>query len=736
MAVVYLEPGDLSPAQAERILGFLNGAASAEQIAREIEFPGELDIGQKLAERLLAARAERGGRFASLAQVRQVPQIGPERFTEICAAVLKLDPRHWVGQLGRFLEQQERLATRSAQLATQLAALEQLAGRAAVLELSADPQPAWLGQGIWIEARLSDAAGQALADCELTLESSAGLLESRFGFAVQRGPALRVRTGADGCARLLLQFQPLEPLSQDQQNALELGLQGLDAGAETPHAIRDGFLALAASYDDEHQTHLRRAIDIYARHYKAAVFERLNPDNAEYEWPLEVAVLRAHYHPQAGSSGVACSAVLPVSWKNWAGAWFEYLRQYLEQGRALQAALAAAKGRGSSGHQLVADLVGQAHVFVAGQKGLAAEWASQRLVGGAVREFLAEGLEGVDEATREQLFPNLEMAAEQLRVGNAGALALVDHTRAELQGRIDQVATLDGSVLSEVAGLRDEMRADARRVGEDIAAFDQRRLGAEQRLSGFERDYAGFNTALAGFNSQHAGFQRDYADFNAKQTSFNRDYGQFRSDYGTFNSNYGVFNNNLLTFNNNYASFNQDLASFNNNYSTFRTDYGKFTTDIGTFTTRYNQFGVDYGKFQTDLGGFNRDRGQLNVDIGNLRTQLNGVVQTNTSQQQQLGLLQSGLGTAQADIGTMRTELSGVKQEVATVKADVTTVKRDVGGMRTELTGVKTELTTVKTDVNRVSTDIGQVRLDVTGLNQRLDTGTLNIPGGGINRPR
>lgn len=750
MAIVYLEPADLSASQVARILAFLNGAQSAAEIAAGVEFPGELDIGVKLAERLLVARAEHGGLFASLEQVRAVPLIGPERFTELCAAVLKLDPRHWVGQLGQFLDQQEHIAARAVQLGAQLAALEQLTGSVALLELRASPQPAWLGQGLWIEAELRDASGQPLANRELTLETNLGLLESSFGFVLQRAPALRVRTGADGVARLQLQFQPLEPLTRDQQNALARSLDGLDASAETPRAVRNDFLKLAALYDDEHEVHLRRAIDIYARHYKSAVFDRLNPDDAEYAWPLESAVVRAHYHPVAGSAGVATSAVLPVAWKNWLGAWFEYLRQYLEQGRALQAALAAAKRRGASGYRLVADLVGQAHTFVAGQKGLAAEWASQRLVGGAVREFLADGLEGVDESTRAMLFPSLELAADQLRVGNAGALALVDNTRAELQGNIEQIAKIDTGMLAEIANARQDVLANAARVNEDIAAFDLRRDAVDEKLKGFDRDYTSFS-------SQRAGFERDYADFSSKQSAFSRDYAQFHSDYGNFTGSYAQFNNNLAgfnssyasftsnyaTFSNNYSTFNQNLATFNSSYSAFNThyadfsaNYGKFSTDNGSFSSRYGQFGVDYGKFQTDIAGFNRDRSSISTEIGGLRTQVNGVAQANTSLQQEVGQLKTGLGNVQGDVSSVRNEMAAVKLDVAAVKADVSGVKGDVTGMRTELNGVKTEVSSVKTDLSTVRSDLGSVRLDVTGINQKITAGNLNLPGGTITRPR
>lgn len=61
MATVTLEPADLTPAQAARVLALLNAAASAQTLADAIEIPGELDIGVRLAQRLLDARAAAGG---------------------------------------------------------------------------------------------------------------------------------------------------------------------------------------------------------------------------------------------------------------------------------------------------------------------------------------------------------------------------------------------------------------------------------------------------------------------------------------------------------------------------------------------------------------------------------------------------------------------------------------------------------------------------------------------------
>ena len=51
MPIVYLQPSDLSAVQAAQVLAFLNAATSAAQLDRDIEFPGEPDIGLRLGQR-------------------------------------------------------------------------------------------------------------------------------------------------------------------------------------------------------------------------------------------------------------------------------------------------------------------------------------------------------------------------------------------------------------------------------------------------------------------------------------------------------------------------------------------------------------------------------------------------------------------------------------------------------------------------------------------------------------
>ncbi len=85
----YIRPKDVPEEEAKRILDFLNGAKTAEEIAEAVEFPGERDIGVKTAQNILTAR-EKLGKFTELQQVAEVQQVGPERFTELVTTLKKL----------------------------------------------------------------------------------------------------------------------------------------------------------------------------------------------------------------------------------------------------------------------------------------------------------------------------------------------------------------------------------------------------------------------------------------------------------------------------------------------------------------------------------------------------------------------------------------------------------------------------------------------------------------------
>jgi archaellum component FlaC len=712
MAQVTIEPQDLTPAQAASVLDFLNRAKSAAEIAAKVEFPGEPDIGLKLGQRLLDGRAALGGRYTTLAQVDAVPLIGPERFTELCAAVLGLDPHRWLqdlpprtprdgterptgtpsdAQLDAAMTRILQLTSDYENLRQQFASL-QVATERVQVDLTASPQPAWLGQALQIVAYVRDTQGRPLPDRLVTLEASSGTLETAYGFAVQRARAVSVRTGADGSARLTLRSHTIEPLTADQQAALEDALGQLDAGADSPNLLRSSYLKIAAAYQDERRQALRAAFDIYARQWKAQFFDQLNPGSLGFQWPIETCVVRADCHPQDGSAAALTTAVLVARWKNWVGAWFEFLGEYLNEQSKLQFAFNAAKGRGAKGYRLVDDLLGEAHSFVADQKGLAAEWLSQRVVKVAMNDFLGRELGGVDDETQRELFSSLEGAATQLTRQSRGAIAMVTQTRVDLDDKITKVGGINADVLGEIRGLHAEVLSRASQVNTQFTAINAAKAELDGRMSQFDSRFATFTT--------------QFADFGQRYSTFNTDYGKFNNDYGDFRTRYDDIGGRLTVFDQGLATFNQNLGRFN-------TDYGDFRTRVDTIGGRLNTFDQSFASFNQSLAGFNQNLGKFNTDLGSFQTQRAQITQD--------------LNAVKADLNTVKTDLTGVKRDIGTVRTDIGLVRTELGTVRTDVGAVRTELGTVKADVGTVRTDLGAVKINVNTLNTRITPGPGRI---------
>ena len=618
MATVTLEPGDLTPAQAARVLTLLNAAASAQALAEAIEIPGELDIGVRLAQRLLDARAALGGRFTELAQVRAVRLIGAERFTEICAAALGLDPRRWITQIGNFSDQQAQIEARLARLST-LAESAAAAREGARLDLVASPQPLWLGQALELRVLCADAAGRPLPGRRVTVTTSLGVLEAAFGFAVTRAAGITVRTGADGSARLDLRLTPPDGLGAEQQALLEGALDALDPQADSAADLGTALFALAQRYTAERAGTLRAALDLYARQYRGVFVDRLNFGGAGVAFPVETSVLRADLHPAEGAASIA-HAVLAAQHRNWVGAWLDALAEYVASQAALDAALAGAGQRGNTGQRLVDDIVAEAQVFVARQPGIAAQWAAQRRVDGAMRRYLARQTEQLDLRTRLTLHAQLAGAAAQITPDSIGTLAAVAQAKTELGVRIDQMGGASEGLAQEMRDLR----------GEVVTRADE------------------VSRTAAGVAEQARQVQTDRAAVSADRAAVAAD--RQRVDTRT--------------------------AEFDSRYATFTTQYDDFNS-------RYEGFTVDYGRFQTDYAQFSTDAGQFRTEFSNLNTRvtvaetgISGLQTRTTTLDQQVGTLNTRTGALDQRVTTLDSQRTALVREVGTLRTDVNSIRR------------------------------------------------------------
>ncbi len=102
-----IRPEDVPDLDAAKILEFLNAAETAEEIAEAVEIPDERDVGIGVAQNILDRR-QKLGNFDDLAQVADVPQVGPERFTEIVTSLRRVyppvDPRKMLRDVPRNVQ--------------------------------------------------------------------------------------------------------------------------------------------------------------------------------------------------------------------------------------------------------------------------------------------------------------------------------------------------------------------------------------------------------------------------------------------------------------------------------------------------------------------------------------------------------------------------------------------------------------------------------------------------------
>jgi hypothetical protein len=510
MPIVYLEPGDLNVVQAQQVLDFLNRASNAQQLGRDIEFPGEPDIGVKLGQRLLDARAALGGRYTAIMQVRAVRLIGPERFTEICVAALGLDPRRWVelfyGGSPAGLQAETGLA----------------------VAIDALPQPAWLGQPLTLTVRVADHGGTPRAGVAVTVQAGAGRLAWMFGFQRIEGQAVTVLTGADGSAVLELRRDASEPPTESQDAVLQAVLQSLDAGAADPFKLEADFRALADLYLRERAYALRGAIDIHVREHRDAMLDGINPGTWRMRWPVESVLVQADAVVAGGGGSALARAVTTVQWKNWVGAWLEFFGDALRETAALDDRFdKALSGRTGNGAVVLGGLLDEAQRFVANQSGRTALWLGQKTVDAAVNKLVAsDRLANVDDETRAALLTQLEVASREISPTSLGNFTLVRKVRTDLGGKLLDIGTLNLERLTRAELL--------------LAEVDRKEAFVDARAAEVERKSAQFDAGLARFDADVANFNRNTVVINTRLESLSNNVTTLRNDFNRFQVSRGA----------------------------------------------------------------------------------------------------------------------------------------------------------------------------------------------------
>lgn len=501
MAIVFLEPADFSPAQALQILAVLNDATDPQQLAQRIEIAGEPDIGERLAQRLLAARASLPGGFTRLEQILAVPQIGPERFSDLCTAIIGVD-----------LRRQWRSGTAAP-------APDSSSAAGPVLEARAQRQPAWLGQPVWLRLTARDADGRPLVNRLLTLSTDSGVLELGHALGARRGRVLQARSGTDGSLRVLLLPAAADSLGAGPQAALETALDGLPVSATAPVELATALQGLVAGYQQTAARALRQALDHYSAPARAGLDTAGTAAPLQAHWPLVSAVVRADLHAGAGAASAA-QACLPVHWQDWTLAWLHYLERDLLQRLDFNGRFGAARLRSDAAH-LVGDLLSESTAAFAALDGQASRWLGGRLLEQATTDFLATETTALDLDTREQLYASLPGMGTRVALATSAPPTLTPLAPAPLAHLAPtrefelQTAALE-TQLAEMRALEDRITLQS----ESIAA-------AETRIGQQAVEVADQHQQ---FRSEYAAFQQDNARFDTRYRSFQTESTQLKSD--------------------------------------------------------------------------------------------------------------------------------------------------------------------------------------------------------------
>jgi hypothetical protein len=470
----FLEPGDVAPENARRVLDFLNAATSARQIGDAIEFPGELDIGVRLAQRILDRRAQLGG-FSNLQEIADIPLIGPERFTEI---VTGLSPQRVPARPLTPLEQ----------LQHEVAGLRELllhggAARAAArrLTLRAVQSHAFLGQPMTVVATLFDNDAPAV-DVPITFVATRGELHANDGYATHHAHLITARTGLDGTVRITLQATTSEELTSLQRDAITVMLARLDAAAATPRAIEAQFQELARQYAWEVNLPFRQAVDIFVRDFQPLLLDTINVRDYLAEWTFHDAALLAFVSSDGGNgaaSAVSASATLHTRAKDWIPPFLETFIALWRAQNPLTGELRTLGQTETDTGRLVTAVYDRAAAYVATRYGRVGAYVGRKVAESSIRTFLDQELPNLPLDARIDVFPALDVASKTLGTTDAAVIRGLVGARNDISREVQKktTPTVDvGSLVDRVGVL--EVGLAGAPTGADIDAVRSQLLAA------------------------------------------------------------------------------------------------------------------------------------------------------------------------------------------------------------------------------------------------------------------
>jgi hypothetical protein len=525
----YLDPEDISPEVAEFVLAMLNAAETPEEIAAAIEYPGEPDIGVRLAQRILTARDQLGG-FTDLRQVRAIRLIGPERFTEIVSALSGMQrPGDAIDQL-----RAEIAALRGA---LALGAREPLSLRRLTVQ-TVQPS-AYLGQGVSLVATLMDGNVPAV-DVPVTFIATRGGLRASDGYTTHSGHLITARTGVDGVIRVSALPTTTEELSPLQHDALGAALSLLSVNAETPAATASGLQALAQQYAWEINLPLRQAIDIYVREFRPMLLDTVTLRDNMAAWAYHDSAVLA-FAPVFGNgnqaSSVAATATVHLRVRNWIPAFLEAFVSMRRAQDTLGAELRDLTRDETDTGRLVNNIYAHAAGYIGTRWGNVGAYVGRKVAEASIRSFLDNELQQMPLDTRVAVFPALDIASKTLASTDPPVIRALVGTREDITKDVNrktgQTSVDLSNLFSQIADLELELSANIENI----------RLNLNNRVVQLETD---LNAAELRLNSTVSRTEFDSAlASKADRTALTTFQTDVSRELGTVNTNISNINTQL-----------------------------------------------------------------------------------------------------------------------------------------------------------------------------------------------
>lgn len=438
----YLLPEEVSAKHAREVLDFLNQAPDAKTIAEAVEFPKELDVGLRVAQRILNRRAELNG-FRTLDELYAVPYVGPERFTEIVVSLSGARPPRVVGGLSR---------AELAELRQGLDLLRSLVQAGVQARLWALQGTIWLGQNATLLAHVQDAAGRPLVDQPVTFTTTWGELSAVSGVQTISGNAVTARTNDVGLVELRLGTRFQAPLSETQRIALELAAGRLPLAAASPTAAATELNDIVHQYRAPASDDLREAIDAAFREYGSSVQLAEHRGQALAQWgriPVSIACL---VHDEGDDRGQRHLALVThtIAVRNWLPAFLAAFEHDVAADRRLGEELKRAPTDTQDENVFLNDVFISVKAFVNTERGELGQTIRTRAAQDELQQFFQTSVAALPEAVRLNALGSVRDAATTIGQGGLPVFKAVDATRRDLTGTVTFNTDLLASAIQSV----------------------------------------------------------------------------------------------------------------------------------------------------------------------------------------------------------------------------------------------------------------------------------------------